>query len=134
MRLTSFFVVTALCLGSQLSAATDAILKKQTQELVDAITAGDASVWQRYLHERATITTEDGEVFSKAKMVEGIKPLADGVSGTIKIIDFKSIADIDFGRAGHRHGSYPFVSAVIVARLMDVLAIRRYAAFPERCR
>ena len=91
MRLTSFFVVTALCLGSQLSAATDAILKKQTQELVDAITAGDASVWQRYLHERATITTEDGEVFSKAKMVEGIKPLADGVSGSIKVIDFKAI-------------------------------------------
>ncbi|MEA2571162.1 MAG: hypothetical protein QOI24_3163 [Acidobacteriota bacterium] len=91
MRLTSFVVVTAFCLGSQLSAATDAILKKQTQELVDAITAGDASVWQRYLHERATITTEDGDVFSKAKMVEGIKPLADGVSGSIKIIDFKAI-------------------------------------------
>jgi ketosteroid isomerase-like protein len=91
MRLTSFIVLIALSLGSQLRAATDAVLKKQTQELVDAITAGDASAWRRYLHERATITTEDGEVYTKAKMVEGIKPLAQGVSGSIVITDFKTI-------------------------------------------
>ncbi|HEY4594155.1 MAG TPA: DUF4440 domain-containing protein [Thermoanaerobaculia bacterium] len=67
-----------------------AVLQRQTQELMDAITHGKAEVWERYLDAKAVYTTEDGTVQTKAQMVEGTKPLPEGVSGSIKVIDFKA--------------------------------------------
>jgi hypothetical protein len=69
---------------------TAAVLHRQTQELMDAIGAGSAAVWDRYLDPRAVYTTEDGTMQTKAQMVEGTKPLPPGVSGNIKVIDFKA--------------------------------------------
>jgi Domain of unknown function (DUF4440)/Domain of unknown function (DUF3471) len=67
-----------------------AVLQRQTQEMVDAITDGKAAVWDRYLDPQAIYTTEDGTLQTKAQMVEGIKPLPEGVSGDIKVTDFKA--------------------------------------------
>jgi len=67
-----------------------AVLQRQTQELMDAITDGRAEVWSRYLDAKAVYTTEDGTVQTKAQMVEGTKPLAEGVSGNIKVTDFQA--------------------------------------------
>lgn len=39
-----------------------AVLQRQTQELLDAVTFGRAEVWERYLDPRVSITTEDGRV------------------------------------------------------------------------
>ncbi len=64
------------------------ILKRQTQELVDAITHGDTAVWERYLDEKVRYVDESGTVMTKKQMVEGTKPLPEGVSGSIKVIDF----------------------------------------------
>src|SRR4051794_19451700 len=69
---------------------TAAVLQRQTQEMVDAITAGKAAVWDRYLDPQAIYTTEDGTLQTKAQMVEGTKPLPEGVSGDIKVTDFKA--------------------------------------------
>jgi Domain of unknown function (DUF4440) len=69
---------------------TAAVLQRQTQELMDAITYGKADVWERYLDPKAVYTTEDGTVQTKAQMVEGTKPLAEGVSGNIKVTDFQA--------------------------------------------
>jgi hypothetical protein len=69
---------------------TAAVLQRQTQELLDAITYGKAEVWDRYLDPGAVYTSEDGTVQTKAQMVEGTKPLAEGVSGTIQVTDFKA--------------------------------------------
>ena len=69
---------------------TAAVLQRQTQEMVDAITDGKAEVWNRYLDPQAIYTTEDGTLQTKAQMVEGIKPLPEGVSGDIKVTDFKA--------------------------------------------
>jgi hypothetical protein len=66
------------------------VLRRQTQELIDAVTAGSAAVWDRYLDEKAVYTAEDGSVSTKAQMVEQIKPLPEGVSGNLKVIDFKA--------------------------------------------
>lgn len=66
------------------------VLHAQTQELMDAITNGTASVWDRYLDESAVITTEAGEVQTKAEIVKDIHPLAAGVSGTIAVIEFRA--------------------------------------------
>lgn len=66
------------------------VLRRQTQEMLDAIATGKAAVWERYLDENALYTAEDGAVSTKAQMVEQMKPLPEGVSGTIKVMDFKA--------------------------------------------
>lgn len=68
-----------------------ALLQRQTQELIDAITTGTPAVWERYLDPQAIYTAEDGTVYSKAQMVEQTKPLPAGVSGNIKVADFKAV-------------------------------------------
>ena len=46
------------------SPASDvtAVLLRQTQELFDAVTAGDSTVWERYLAPDAVYADESGEV------------------------------------------------------------------------
>jgi hypothetical protein len=67
-----------------------AVLRRQTQELIDAISTGSAAVWERYLDDRAVITSEEGAVVTKAELVPEIKPLPAGVSGTIEVIEFQA--------------------------------------------
>jgi hypothetical protein len=83
--------VASLSLLAQRPASNDiaAILQRQTQELFDAIVPGSASVWERYLDADISTTTEDGEILHKAQLVAQIKPFPAGVSGNIKVTDFK---------------------------------------------
>jgi hypothetical protein len=74
---------------STASEDTTALLHRQTQELIDAITTGSAAVWDRYLDPKVVVTAEDGTVYNKAQMLEQTKPLPAGISGNIKVIDFK---------------------------------------------
>ena len=85
--LLAVLVLTPLAARAQEDVS--ALLQRQTQEMVDAIAAGGAQVWDRYVDEKAVYTAEDGSVLTKAELVEGIKPLPPGVSGTIKVTDFK---------------------------------------------
>lgn len=66
-----------------------AVLQHQTQEMLDAIPPGTKAVWERYLGPEATYTTEDGTVQSRKELIDQIQPMAAGVSGHIKVIDFK---------------------------------------------
>lgn len=92
LRLAVLAGMTLLSSRTALPAAEDdaAMLQRQTQELMDAITYGKADVWDRYLDAKAVYTTEDGTVQTKAQMVEGTKPLPGGVSGNIQVTDFKA--------------------------------------------
>lgn len=65
-------------------------LRRQTQEMVDAVSDGKAAVWDRYLDPQAVYTAEDGSVSTKAQMVEQFGPLPAGVSGVLKVTDFKA--------------------------------------------
>ena len=65
-----------------------ALLRRQTQELVDAISSGSGAVWDRYLDPDARYVDETGAVLTKKEMVEQTKPLPAGVSGTIRVTDF----------------------------------------------
>ena len=80
-----------LALQSPTAASEDvgAILQRQTQELLDAVTTGSAAVWERYLDPQAVYTAEDGTVASKAQMVAQIHPLPAGVTGKLAVTDFK---------------------------------------------
>jgi ketosteroid isomerase-like protein len=71
------------------------ILRRQTEELVDAIAAGKAAVWDRYLDEGVRYVDESGSVMTKKQMVEGTKPLPEGVSGTIRVTDFDAVVHGD---------------------------------------
>jgi Domain of unknown function (DUF4440) len=69
---------------------TSAVLLGYTQELLDAITNGTPSVWEKYLDSAMSYTAEDGSVSGKSAMVAQIKPLPKGVTGSLKAIDFKA--------------------------------------------
>jgi hypothetical protein len=71
-------------------AATDveATLRRQTQELLDAVTSGTPEVWDRYLDSAASYTTEDGTIRSKREMVGDIHPLPKTISGSIRVVEF----------------------------------------------
>jgi hypothetical protein len=84
--------------GSETAAGT---LRRQTQELLDAITTGSASVWDRYLDPEARYTDEEGRVFTKAQMVEQTKPLPQGISGSIHVIEFQATRHGDVAVTNH---------------------------------
>jgi ketosteroid isomerase-like protein len=65
-----------------------ALLQRKTQALLDAITNGDAAVWQRLLADEAVVTDESGIVNDKATVVKSIAPLPARISGNIAVQDF----------------------------------------------
>jgi ketosteroid isomerase-like protein len=72
-----------------------ATLKRQTQQLVDAISRGDSGVWDLYLDPDVRYVDETGSVMTKKQMVDGTRPLPAGVSGTIHITDFDAVVHDD---------------------------------------
>jgi uncharacterized protein DUF4440 len=66
-----------------------AVLRRQTQEMLDAVTAGDPRVWDRYLDPRVIYVSEAGEVEGKAQLLAELKPLPAGISGRIEIGAFE---------------------------------------------
>jgi hypothetical protein len=67
------------------------LLRRQSQELLDAVTAGAAAVWDTYLDEKAIYTAEDGTVLTKSQLVEQVRPLPAGISGTIRVLEFHAV-------------------------------------------
>jgi uncharacterized protein DUF4440/uncharacterized protein DUF3471 len=84
-------ILVAPAKGAAPKAAEDvtAILRRQTQELFDAVTAGDSTVWDRYLAPDAVYADEGGELSLKKKLVGSIKPLPKDVSGKLELTEFK---------------------------------------------
>jgi hypothetical protein len=64
------------------------LLQSQTQQLVDAIAAGDRAPWQRYIADNVIFVTEDGTRKSKTDLVGEIRALPKGVWGKIRVTDF----------------------------------------------
>ena len=89
---SAFAFLSVLAIGAAAPAGdaenTRELLRRQTQELVDAIASGSAAVWDRYLDSGLVYVDESGRVLTKKRMVEQTKPLPEGVSGSIQVIDF----------------------------------------------
>lgn len=64
-------------------------LKMQTQELFDAVTAGNPRVWDTYLDPEVIYLSEDGTRKTKADLLKEITPLPKGISGAIVVSDFQ---------------------------------------------
>ncbi|HET7452164.1 MAG TPA: DUF4440 domain-containing protein [Thermoanaerobaculia bacterium] len=105
MRLPAVLVPILLLPGLPLRAApadeVPVVLERQTQELFDAISAGDAKVWDRYLDAEVRYTDENGTVSRKKEMVDATRPLPPGVSGTIRVTDFHAVVFGDVAVATH---------------------------------
>jgi len=66
----------------------EAVLRTQTQALLDAVAAGDTAVWDRYLDPQIVYLSEAGEVETKAQLLDELKPLPAGITGHIAISRF----------------------------------------------
>jgi hypothetical protein len=88
-RTVSRLIVLAACasLGTDAAARQDvtALLEMQTQAMLDAVTAGDPKVWDRYLDPAMIYLAEDGTRRGKADLLKEIQPLPRGISGAITI-------------------------------------------------
>src|ERR1700749_4425682 len=87
----------ALCFAAVFLFATPALaaddvsdlLKRQTQEMFDAVSNGDARVWDKYLDADAVITDENGITTGKKATVAQVVPLPKGASGTITVTQWR---------------------------------------------
>jgi Domain of unknown function (DUF4440) len=88
-RLLSVAVI-LFCTSPPAAEDVGVVLQRKTQALMDALGTDKVSVWRESLDDRAVFTSEDGEVFTKAQMVEQIRPFPPGVSGKIQVTDFQT--------------------------------------------
>ena len=93
-RLRWFGFIGSLVAGVGLAQAAaqpsaEGELRKATQEMLDAIAPGNASVWKRYLHERVVLVDENGVVRTKSEMLAEFSPLPPGLVGNLALDKFK---------------------------------------------
>lgn len=88
--LSAVFLAFAFADASRAVAAESVsdVLRRQTQEMADAIGTGSAAAWDRYLDPRVRYVDESGKVLTKTQMLDDLKPLPDGVSGSLKVTAF----------------------------------------------
>jgi ketosteroid isomerase-like protein len=87
----------ACCLGSILSCRraagpdiTQDELGRRTQELFDAVAAGNQSPWKKYFAEDCMYFDEMGRNMNKERLVATISPLPEGYSGKITLAKAQS--------------------------------------------
>lgn len=90
-----------LLAGAAAPESVPELLQRQTQEMTDAIGSGAAAVWERYLDAGAIYVDESGNVSTKKEMVDGIRPLPAGVSGSIRVTGFRAVVEGDLAVATH---------------------------------
>jgi ketosteroid isomerase-like protein len=97
--------------ATKLAAAADAKREASTtekelvaiaQELYDAIAVGNKEPWQKYLADDAIYTDENWKISTKKDLVEGLRPLPTGYSGTIRIANVQSRISGDAAVLSHR--------------------------------
>jgi hypothetical protein len=92
LRLVQILVTTTslgILMTTSAYAAQDlpAAFRKTTQALVDAITSGDKTAWDRTLDPACIVTSEDGDFLTKAQMLADVRPLPSGFAGHIAVRD-----------------------------------------------
>ena len=74
----------ALAVGKDASI-TEEELVRLTQELYDAVAAGNQAPWKQYFADDCIFSDEKGRTMDKNKLVADITPLPTGYSGAIKL-------------------------------------------------
>jgi hypothetical protein len=83
----AFDVVSAQTV-SQPASDVSALLQRQTEQLMDAIAAGDRAPWQRYIAENVVFLTEDGVRKTKGDLVNEIRVFPPEIRGRIRVTGY----------------------------------------------
>jgi hypothetical protein len=70
---------------------TAALLKRNTQRLLDAVAPGDVAVWDELLDPAALQVDENDVVRDKAQILQDLKPLGAGLVGSLAVDDFRVV-------------------------------------------
>ena len=76
----------AITVAADSEQVTQDKLVRRTQELCDAVSAGNRAPWQAYVADDALYFDEKGRSMDKAALVADIAPMPKGYSGTIKLV------------------------------------------------
>jgi hypothetical protein len=88
MRLFPILVLTLVPCAAL--ADDSALLKTKAQALMDAVSNGDAKVWDAMLDKRFVMIDEAGTISDHASSVAQVTPLPKGASGTIVVTEWKA--------------------------------------------
>lgn len=90
VAIPSLLVITGMSVAVRAAPVDEQAWFQHTlQSLYDAVTAGDQAPWQKALAEDCIYTSEDGDIQTKAELVDSLRPLPPGFSGKITIRDLK---------------------------------------------
>jgi hypothetical protein len=59
--------------------------QKTEQALMDAIAAGDKAPWDAIMDDNCIVTTEEGKLTPKAEFLSDLRPLPQGLAGSISV-------------------------------------------------
>jgi ketosteroid isomerase-like protein len=82
-----FFALAGLTIAIAAPASADdrALITHQRQEMSDALTGGDAAVWDKYVDPGFIFAEEDDSYKGKAEALKEIRPLPKGLGGNIHV-------------------------------------------------
>src|SRR5215813_5618881 len=67
------------------SAETVKWFQTTEQSLMDAVASGDKATWERVLDDSFVMISEEGDVLPRAELMKSMRPLPQGLSGTIVV-------------------------------------------------
>jgi Domain of unknown function (DUF4440)/Domain of unknown function (DUF3471) len=81
----AFLICISICRAADTPSITQAELVRRTQELYDAVASGSRTPWKQYVAEDAMFFDEKGRSMDKRALLDDLKPLPVGYSGTIRV-------------------------------------------------
>lgn len=78
------------CMSRNSAPITEAELVHNSQEMFDAVAAGDQAPWQKYFADDAMYFDEKGRAMDKSALVKDVSPLPKGYAGSITVVNPKS--------------------------------------------
>jgi ketosteroid isomerase-like protein len=85
---------------------TEVTLRAATQQLLDAIAPGDVATWDRWLDPDAIQVDENDVVRRKPEILKELRPLGAGLTGHLKIDDFRVVEAGDVAVVTHEDDEY----------------------------
>src|SRR5271155_3337588 len=79
------FAAFAVLVASSASADDRALITHQRQEMSDALTGGDVTVWDKYVDPGFIFAEEDDSYKGKAEALKEVRPLPKGLGGSIHV-------------------------------------------------
>ena len=73
--------------GVAASTETQHWFQTTEQSLMDAVASGDKAVWERVMDPSCVVTSEEGEVVPREKLLADLQPLPPGLAGAITVKD-----------------------------------------------